>query len=146
MVRTSCHVLTTNSAGGMRQYERFCGTEGCVQVSENPHWIRIGREANAPDWDPWVRQAYVLRPTPPEPAENVVQVSGELEQYEMPKLEAESSCTAHVANFCDAIRGTAPLACPVDAAWPSHVAVFQALQSARQGHQIQLSPELYQVS
>ena len=42
-VRASCSMFTTSSGGGTRQYERFLGTEGSIQMSSNLCWTVIGR-------------------------------------------------------------------------------------------------------
>jgi predicted dehydrogenase len=142
-VRVTSSMFTTTSAGGMRQYERFLGTEGSIQVSENPYWTRVGRESNASDWDQWVRQAYVLRPEKKaaEPGGDqgdavTVHVSGELELFLLPALHTELNCAPHVANFCAAIREQQPLSCPGEVAWPSHVAAFQSIEAAKRGAKV----------
>lgn len=150
VIRAACDLFTATSAGGMRQFERFCGVEGSIQISENPHWTRVGREPNAGDWDQWVRQRYLLKPdTPaahaaPEGAQDV-HVSGEVELFQLPDLTTVSHCQSHLENFFAAIRGTESLRCPADVAFPSHVAVWKALDAVRARTTLAIDPAEYVV-
>ncbi len=145
-VRVSCSLLTTTSADGARSYERLLGTEGSLQLSEDPHWTRVGRETSAPDWDRWVQQHYVVRLGPEGAAKSAttdgqaVHVTGNIEMYQLPVGQAESNCQAHLENFFAAVRGEQSLRCPADVAFPSQVAAFKALEAARSGGTLQLAP------
>lgn len=148
LVRASCNMLTTTSAGGMRLYERLLGTQGSIQLSENPHWTMIGREPNADDWDQWVRREYLVKPemeSAYEADENAVevQVSGELELYTLPELQTNARFAPHLANFCAAIRGSVALACPAEAAWPAHVTAFKTLEAAEAHKRLALTGNDY---
>jgi predicted dehydrogenase len=143
-VRASCAMLTTTNGDGVRQYERFLGTEGCLQLSENPRWTRIGREPDAPDWDKWVDQNYIVK------SETVaahaataedqdVHVSGEVEQYQFPMTTTVSNFEAHLQNFFAAVRGQEALRCPADAAFPSQVAAFKGLEAVQAGTKLPLA-------
>ncbi|MHB8973038.1 MAG: Gfo/Idh/MocA family protein [Pirellulaceae bacterium] len=137
-VRVSCVMLTSTSGDGMRQYERFLGNEGSIQMSENPRWTSIAREPNAPNWDSWVGKNYLLKPdvvtASAAPAEDPdVHVSGEIEKYAIPLTAPTSNCQAHLENFVAAVRGEEPLRCPADAAFPSQVAAFKAMESIQAG-------------
>ncbi len=150
-LRVSCNLFTNTSAGGMRQFERFMGTEGSVQLSENPRWMRIGREPSARDWDQWVSKGYLVKPEvvaahSADDNATEVHVSGELELFQLPALRTEASFAPHLANFCAAIRGQAELACPPDAAWPSHVAAFKAIAAVQARKTLPLTPRDYQLS
>ncbi|MBN1852159.1 MAG: Gfo/Idh/MocA family oxidoreductase [Pirellulales bacterium] len=145
LLRASCNMFTTTSAGGIRQYERFSGTQASLQISENPRWTQIGREANADDWEPWIRKQYLIQPEiqAADEAEDDaidVQVSGELEMYQLPPLQQNARCAPHLANFLAAIRGEEDLRCPVDAAYPSQVAAFKAIDAAQQKRTIAIEP------
>jgi len=145
LIRACCQLLTTSSGGGTRQFERFLGTDGSIQLSENPRWVRIGREPAAADWDQWVRRALLVKPeqqpayAAPEDAVDV-RVSGELETFQLPDIPVDPPCAAQLANFRAAISGQAELVCPGDIAWPSHLAVFQAIEAAQSRTVLMLDP------
>jgi predicted dehydrogenase len=137
-VRVSCAMLTTTSGDGTRQFERFLGTEGSLQMSENPRWARIGREPNAPDWDRWVDKNYLVKQEVA--AAQVAQeedldvyVSGDVEQYQFPMTVTVSNCQTHLENFFAAVRGEEPLRCAADMAFPSQVAAFKAIEALQAG-------------
>lgn len=132
VIRISSTLLTNTSAGGERRFERFLGTEGSVQVSDNPHWIQICREANAPTWDAWLRRKYLIQPkksSPPGTELAEVRVSGEVDRYELPVIEQKPACQSHLENFFAAVRGREQLNCSGFDAWPSHVAAWRALEA-----------------
>jgi predicted dehydrogenase len=139
-------LLTASSGGGTQHFERFLGTDGSIQMSLDPRWIRLGREATAPDWDDWVRQRIVTRPdsgpTPDpttEPAE--VRVSSEIELYTLPVTTSDPYCQPHLVNFFQAVRGEAALTCPADVAFPSHVAAVKTVAAAIAGQPLTLATE-----
>ncbi len=63
-VLATSQLLTASSGGGMQHYERFLGTDGSIQISLDPRWTRLGREATAPNWDDWVQRRFISRPNP----------------------------------------------------------------------------------
>jgi predicted dehydrogenase len=143
-VRVSCAMLTTTSGDGTRQFERFLGTEGSLQLSENPRWARIGREPNAPDWDRWVDKNYLVKQevaaaSAASEKDMDVHVSGDVEQYQFPMAVTVSNCQAHLENFFAAVRGEGPLRCAADIAFPSQVAAFKALEAVQAGSTLQLA-------
>ncbi len=147
-LRAACNMFTTTSADGMRQYERFQGTEGSIQISENSRWTRVGREMNARDWDPWLRKEFLVKPAGEEPAsaddeEIEVRVSGDVELYQLPLLPGGPSCAGHLANFFAAIRSQQQLRCSAEAAWPSQVAAFKGLEAVQQRKTLALTPADY---
>ncbi len=148
-LRAACNMLTTTSSDGMRQYERFQGSEGSLQISENSRWTRIGREMSAGDWDPWVSKQYLVKPAAETTAEGdeevemEVRVSGDVELYQMPTLQTEASCAPHLANFFAAVRGQETLRCPAEVAWASQVAAFRALQAVQQRQTLALTAADY---
>jgi predicted dehydrogenase len=149
-IRASCDLYTTTSAGGTRQFERFCGVEGSLQISENPLWTRIGREPNAADWDDWVRRRYLVKPDTPAVHAATddaleVHVSGEVELFQLPELTTVSNCQAHLENFFAAVRGEEPLRCPAEVAYPSHVAAWKALEAVRARETLTIDPAEYAV-
>jgi len=149
-VRAACSMFTTTSGDGQRQYERFLGTEGSLQLSENPRWTRIAREPNAPEWDDWVNKDYVVKQAavPAHAAteeDELVQVSNEVELYQFPTTSTISNTQAHLENFFAAVRGEGSLSCPADAAFPSQVAAFKALEAVAAGATLPLAPTDFQV-
>ena len=157
LVRSTCQVLTTTSAGNAAFFEQFMGTEGTVRVSEKPNWTRMYREASAPDWDPWARQNYLVKePTPaagkgpadskPEdPNEVHVRETGQVVGYELPVLSDKPPHQSHLENFFDAIRGKAKLTCPADEAFGTEVVVHKLNQAVEARKAIELKPEDFAV-
>ncbi len=68
VARAFYQVQTTTSAGGY--FEQFMGVEGTIRMSENPKYTAIYREANARDWEPWVRLNYIRAQQAPAPADD----------------------------------------------------------------------------
>jgi predicted dehydrogenase len=139
----SCNMLLNTSGGGMRIYERFCGTSASLQVSENPYWIKICREANAEEWDKWIRRRYVTSPqkksaADPDADTTDVQVSGEVEEYGLPVVMEKAGCQAHLENFFAAIRGDEDLNCPPEVAFRAHVVALKSLEAAQNREVISL--------
>ncbi len=137
-VRVSCTMLTSTSGDGMRHYERILGSQGSIQISENPRWTSVNREPSAPDWDSWVAKNYLLKENvvsaQAAPEEDTdVHVSGDVEKYQLPLAMTTSNCQVHLENFIAAVRGEEPLRCPADAAFPSQVAAFKAMESIQTG-------------
>ena len=60
-------------------------------------------------------------------------VSGDVEKYQLPLAMTTSNCQAHLENFVAAVRGEEPLRCPADAAFPSQVAAFKAMEAIQAG-------------
>src|ERR1051325_3656176 len=58
IVRATYQVLTTTSAGSGYS-ETFMGDEGSLQMSENPKYTKLFREAQAPEWTPWVERGLI---------------------------------------------------------------------------------------
>ncbi len=38
------------------------GTAASLQISANPQWVKICREANSDEWDEWIRKQYLRAP------------------------------------------------------------------------------------
>lgn len=136
VVRVACSMYTSTSGDGMRQYERFLGSEGSLQLSEDPRWTSVGRESSAPEWDAWVKKNYLIKQEVTKVHEassedTDVQVSGDVEKYQLPVVTTVSNCQAHLENFIAAVRGTESLNCPADAALPSQVAAFKAMDAVK---------------
>jgi predicted dehydrogenase len=149
-VRVSATMLTTTGTEGARQFERFLGDHGSVQLAENPRWTRVGREPTAAEWDEWVRRNYVVRQeavaahaAADEQAD--VHVSGELEPYRIPIEVTTLPCQAHLENFVAAVRGEAPLNCPAEAAYASHVTALKTLEATQSRAEVSLEVSDYAV-
>jgi predicted dehydrogenase len=149
-VRASATMLTTTGTDGARQFERFLGNRGSVQLSENPRWTRVGREPHAADWEEWVRRNYVVRQeavaahaAADEQAD--VHVSGELEPYRIPIEVTTLPCQAHLENFVAAVRGETTLNCPADVAYASHVTALKTLEAVQSNTEISLAASDYAV-
>ncbi len=144
-ILASCQLLAGTSGGGMRHYERFLGMDGSIQISSDPRWTRIGREAHAAAWDDWIQKRYLSRPeTSPAPNDvpdsTTVRVSSEIEPYVLPiTLDAPFS-QPHLLNFFRAIAGLEPLNCPADVAFRSQVAASKAIEAAAMREPMKFAP------
>ncbi len=149
VLRATCTLLTNTSGGGTRQFERFLGTEGSIQISENPRWIKIGREATAPDWDAWLRKKYLLQPR--KKTESIgegpveIRVSGEVEPFLLPPLDEQPRCQPHLVNFFNAIRGQAKLRCPADAALRSQAIVHKTMEAIQAKRTLEFRSENFTI-
>ncbi len=144
--RASYQVATTTSAGGY--FEQFMGVEGTLKISENPKYTSILREANAPDWEPWVRLHYLqpweapaLAPTDSDDAVADARETAELATYGLPVVLRKPVHQPHLENFFNAVRGKGKLNCPADEAFHSEIAIFKACEAVYARKQIQIAPE-----
>ena len=149
-VRAVFEVQTTTSGGGECSFEHFMGVDGSIQISENPKWSRVYREAHIPDWDAWVRAGYLAAPphAPTQPAtsqEVHVRETGVVVPYELPVALGKPHHQPHLENFFEAIRGKAPLNCPAEEAFRTEVVVHKVNQSLAQGQVLRFQPEEFQV-
>jgi predicted dehydrogenase len=135
VVRATCQVLTTTSAGGERSFERFMGTHASIKMSENAKWTRVCREPNAPDWQPWVGRGYLVRPEsvstkPPTDGVALVEETANVETFAIPIVLDGPSEQPHLENFFAAVRGTAQLRCPADLALQTELIAHKTIQAA----------------
>jgi len=149
-VRAVFDVQTTSSGGGQCSFEHFMGIDGSIQISENPKWTRVYREAHIPDWDAWVRAGYLAAPSnlPTQPAtsqEVHVRETGVVVAYELPVALDKPHHQPHLENFFDAIRGKASLNCPAEEAFRTEVVVHKVNQSLALGQPLRFQPEEFQV-
>ena len=142
--RAFYQVQTTTSAGGY--FEQFMGVEGTIRMSENPKYTAIYREANARDWEPWVRLNYIRAqqaPVPADPDAGIVDAreTAELATYELPVVLNKPPHQPHLENFFHAVRGQGKLNCPADEAFRSEIAIFKACEAVYAGRTITLTPD-----
>ncbi len=147
VARAFYQVQTTTSAGG-GYYEQFMGTEGTLKMSENPKYTAIFREANAPDWEQWIRLHYIKAQenAPPEPSDSDsgkvdARETAELAAYTLPIVLNKAIHQPHLENFFDSIRGKAKLNCPADEAFRSEIAIFKASEAVLARKMIELTPD-----
>lgn len=155
-VRACFVVLTTTSAGG-GHYEHFMGTEGSIQVAENPKWTRLFHEVYAPDWGRWVELGLITKTSPPvaegagpasapvDPSDARSRETGQIATYGLPTSLQESPWLPHLRNFFEAIRGREPLNCPADAAFGSEVLVRKVYDAVEARRTIDLKPDDFAV-
>jgi len=144
VARAFYQVQTTTSAGGY--FEQFMGIEGTLKMSENPKYTAIYREANARDWEPWIRRKLLkaqAAPAPDPSADAVVDAreTAALATFDLPVILNKPAHQPHLENFFNAIRGKAKLNCPADEAFQSEIAIFKACEAVLTGKKIEITAE-----
>jgi len=162
LVRGAFQVLTTTSGGGGGNYEQFMGTDGTIQVSENPKWTSGFREAHAPDWEPWTKQGLLVKqagtageegkkpaagaaPEPADPNEIHVRETGQVTAYEIPVVLDKPLHQPHLENFFEAVRGRAKLSCPADEALATEAVVHKVNEAVEARRLLTLGPDEFRV-
>jgi predicted dehydrogenase len=146
LVRAFYQVLTTTSAGG-GYYESFMGTEGTINISENPSLTKIYREAriDESEWKKWVDLKYIRQnaaSSAPAAAATKIDVreSAPLAVYDLPIVFDKPLHMPHLENFFAAVRGDAKLNCPADHAFESEVAVFKVNDAVEAKRMLEFTP------
>jgi predicted dehydrogenase len=150
VVRAFYQTLTTNGFGGY--YEVFMGDQGTLQISESAGLGRVYRdEANAPDWDPWVKRGMLTEPIQEKPAAqgdavlDVRESSGPPSYYGIPVKLAKKYHQPHLENFFDAVRGKAKLNCPAEIGYETAVMVLKVNEAVQTGKRMEFKPEDFQI-
>jgi predicted dehydrogenase len=154
VVHAYYQVLTTTSARGY--FETFFGTEGTVQISEDPKKCRLYPEADLPQvngqppWEQWVKKGLIL---PFVEAEELHAADPKQEplwaEYKapttlcyVPRIDEERSYhMAHLQNFFEAVRGKAKLNCPAEEAYETAVQVLRVNEAVASGQPITFKEE-----
>jgi predicted dehydrogenase len=136
---------TINSNGYGKRHEVFMGDQGSMEMSEGQ--VGLYRDAEAPDWEKWVRLGFIREPGEPKPAAeassvlNVQPRSQPPKSYQLPVVMEDPYTMPHLVNFFAAIRGQATLNCPADLAYAS-TAIVQKINAAVASRQcLNISPE-----
>lgn len=157
-LRACFQVLTTTSGAG-GNYEQFLGTLGTLRLSENPKWVKVFHEPQAPDWDEWTKRGYLVKdpspleektkegesPKPADPYEVRSQETGQVVSYSIPVVLDKPPHQPHLENFFDAIRGKAPLTCPADVALRNDVVVLKVNEAIEAKKMLAFAPEDFAV-
>jgi len=144
--RAFYQVLTTTSAGGGYK-ESFMGTEGTLNISENPAYTKIYREARIKEekWEKWVAANYIsqddtVKKVQPNAGKVDVRESAPLAVYELPVVLDKPIHMPHLENFFAAVRGDEELNCPADHAFESEVAVFKVNEAVAAKKMLTFTP------
>ena len=144
IARAFYQVQTTTSSGGY--FEQFMGVEGTLKMSENPKYTAIYREANAGDWEPWIRKNYLKAReswSPPDGQADTSVVDARetaaLAEYSLPVVLSKPPHQPHLENFFNAVRGHGTLNCPADEAFRSEIAIFKACEAVTSGKKVVLT-------
>jgi len=163
MVRAAYQVLTTTSAGG-GYHEYFMGVEAALKMSENPKYTKLYREALAPDWEPYVLEGLIKKPSSGEegaapagkpwekeekpkfaiaaPRASVVDVreTAALSAWDIPVTLDKAIHQPHLENFFSAIRRGTPLTCSGEEGFASAVTVLRVNEAVAARRILTFSP------
>jgi len=162
-VRAFYEVLTTTSAGG-GYHEYFMGVEGALKMSENPKYTKLYREAQAPDWERYVTEGLLKRPSTGEegaavasrpwekeikpkfamaaPRSSVVDVreTAALSAWDIPVTLDKAIHQPHLENFFSAIREGTPLSCSGEQGFASTVTVLKVNEAVTARKMLTFNP------
>jgi predicted dehydrogenase len=142
VISVSYQNLSSNGYGG--HVEIFMGDQGALELSESAARGGVYRDAEAPDWDKWVRLGFLDRPGPaPEKEETpgviTVQETKPPSKYEIPVALNDPYHQPHLRNFFAAIRGTERLACPPETALATTITALTLNDAVEAGRGLTLS-------
>ncbi|HDQ46339.1 MAG TPA: Gfo/Idh/MocA family oxidoreductase [bacterium] len=148
IVRAAYQTLTTNSSEGY--FENFLGDQGTLHISESAGRGGVYREPQAPQWDEWVRQGYLLAP---EKAGQATRADAVLDvretiapdRHDIPVIFNDPYHMPHLENFFDAIRGEADLTCPAETGYETAVAVLKVNASIEAGRRLVFDPREFHI-
>jgi predicted dehydrogenase len=166
VVRGDYHVNTASDNGGF--FELFLGNEGFLEISEDPAKGSLCRnnEAQLQAWEPRpsAEKTPPVKP-PPKPVEedltkddlNEVILEVRPPSWEWmnkfriyPPIHSPGEEKAphwhHLANFFNAVRGTAKLTCPAEVGFVTAVSALKAVEAMKLGRRLDLKPEDFQVT
>lgn len=144
--RAFYQVQTTTKYGGF--YEAFMGDDGSIVISEVPqmgNWAM--REAHAPEWDPLVKEGYLISETPPlqkVDTKNIfldVRVTAEAGRWPLPVEMAKPAHQPHLENFFNAVLNGTPLSCPAETGYETAVMVLRANDAVKTRRPLVFRPE-----
>ncbi len=142
MARAYYETLTTTSHRSFS--EAFRGIYGTIEIAEVPQrGNAVLREAQAPDWMPYVEQGLIKAEAAPirqSSTKNVavdVRVSAEAGKWPLPIDLAKPAHQPHLENFFNAIRHDIPLNCPVEKGYETAVAVLAANRAVATNQKIE---------
>jgi predicted dehydrogenase len=149
-VRASYQTLTTNGFGGY--YEVFMGDQGTLQISESAGMGRVYRdEANAPDWDQWVKKGFLSEPVQeqkPQQGDAVLDVresAGPPSYYGIPTKMVKKYHQPHLENFFESVQGKAKLNCPAEIGYETAVTVLKVNEAVEACKRLEFKPEDFKV-
>ncbi len=157
LVRALFQVITTSNSGLESHFEKFMGTEGTLQMSENPKWTKAFQEPYAADWDELVKQNHLVKdqslqpPPEKETAEpedpNAVHVreTGQVVGYQIPVVLDRPLHQPHLENWVAAMRGKETLNGSAEMAWPVEVLLHKINEAAVQRKTLSIKPEEFTV-
>ena len=136
---------TVNANGFGGHFEAFMGDQGTLKMSESPAFMTIYHDAEAADWEKWVRLGILTRPGLEEekaanPGVLDVQQTQPPEVYEVPVEVTESYYQPHLVNFFDAVRGAGTLNCPAETGFEALVTTLKINEAVAANENIPLKP------
>jgi predicted dehydrogenase len=165
-VRAFYQTLSTTAARGY--YESFMGTDGTLQISENPSMCRLFAEGHltpeedaetkkAPEhpWEPHVKKGYILHLDEPKPpaTKAASMTDSMLRVYKspppttfVPNIETDINVhQAHLQNFFDTVRGKGKLNCPGEIGYETAVQVLRVNEAVASGSTVTFKPEDFKI-
>jgi len=129
MARAFYETLTTTSHRGFS--EAFRGVNGTIEIAEIPQrGNSVLHEAHAPDWDPYVAEGLLKKPSSSIKKSTTKDISvdsrasAEAGKWLLPIDLAKPAHQPHLENFFNAIRYGTPLNCPPEKGYETAVAVL----------------------
>jgi predicted dehydrogenase len=153
-VRGDHHVLTSD--GGNRTFETVLGDEGTLIIADDVTFGGIAREIQSPQsaWESQNRILRLLNAAPPgfecdltaRPSLNLgTEIPWRMYPWRPSAAGTKPPHEYHLANFFDAIRGSAKLTCPAEVAYPASVTVLRAIEAMRTRRRVALAPDEFVV-
>ena len=144
--RAFYQVINTNGFGSY--YEKYGGDKGTIILSESPkkcHYIPEPSMIDTlPAWMAGVERSS-FNAIPSIPLVDALRNKSDKAKADMELFDTTNVHQFHLANFFGAVRANNPklLTCPADVAYPTAVAVLNAIPAIEAGKKIEFAPDAF---
>ena len=149
-VRATYQTQTTTSCGGY--HEKFMGTKGTLEISEQNGFLNAGREyyhIHDQDWDPWIKAGIITPvPKPKEKKNSLVdsRSSPPLAPHKIHVKMEDKFHKPHLVNFFDAVREkSVKLNCPAEVGYNTAAMVLKVNEAVEAEKKLYFKPEDFKV-